>query len=275
MHGADRGSTTALVAVGAVTTLVGIAWLATITPAHAHVQASVDENNRYLKLTPMGDRVRLAYTIFLGERPGATLRRRLDRDRDGQLDDDEARAYGKEIAALVHPAVSVTLDGKAARIAWTTLDVGLGTPSVAAGAFSVDLVGWVCATGDSHRMVLVDTVELEKPGETEVRLEDAPGVIFGVRSIGGKAFDTLETKWTGAGGPLTTGLDLAYSVDGAAARPADGRCGDAGAENTNAPRYWLWGVGILVVAVVAALGGRHLRKHRSRSRPADHRNVNG
>jgi hypothetical protein len=246
-----------LAAVVTVTTLVS---LSAITPARAHVQAAVDENNRYLKLTPMGDRVRLAYTIFLGERPGATLRKRIDRNRDGQLDDAEAAAYGKEIAALVHPAVSVTLDGKAAKIAWTTLDVGLGTPSVAAGAFSVDLVGWVCATGDSHRMVLVDTVALEKPGETEVRLEDGPGVHFGERTIGGNAFDGLETKWTGAGGPLTTGLDVAYAVDGAAPRPADGRCGSdaADSENANAPRYWLWGVGVAIVALLAAVGGAKL-----------------
>ncbi|HUQ04181.1 MAG TPA: hypothetical protein VM261_16895 [Kofleriaceae bacterium] len=252
-----------------VTTLLTVAWLAAITPARAHVQASVDENNRYLKLTPMGDRVRLAYTIFVGERPGATLRKRLDRDRDGQLDDAEASAYGKEIAALVHPAVSVTLDGKPAKIAWTTLDVGLGTPSVAAGSFSVDLVGWVCATGDSHRMVLVDTVELEKPGETEVRLEDGPGVHFGVRSIGGTAFDALDTKWTGAGGPLTLGLDVAYAVDGAAPRPADGRCSGAaaGSESSNAPRYWLWGVAFAVVALVAAAGRALLGKNQ--------RKVNG
>ena len=265
MHGADRGSTTALSAVVALTVsaVSAIASLGAFAPAAAHVQASVDENNRYLKLTPMGDRVRLAYTVFLGERPGATLRRRLDRDHDGEIDDREAAAYGKEIASLVHPAVSVTLDGRPAKIAWTTLDVGLGTPSVTAGSFSVDLVGWVCTGGDAHRLVLHDTVELEKPGETEVRLEDGPGVHVGDRSIGGKAFDGLDTKWTGAGGPLTSGLDVAWTVDDAAPRPADGRCsGSPGSENANAPRrWWLWGAGFVVV-VVAAAGGALLAHHR-------------
>jgi hypothetical protein len=254
MHGADRGSTTAFARVAGLTFAIGT--LAPSTTAHAHVQASVDENNRYLKVTPMGDRVRLAYTVFLGERPGAALRKRIDRNRDGQLDDAEAAAYGKEIAALVHPAVHVTLDEKPATIAWTTLDVGLGTPSVAAGAFSVDLVGWVCAAGDAHRMVLVDTVELDKPGETEVRLEDGPGVRFGARSVGGKTFDGLETNWTGAGGPLVTGLDVAWTADAAAPRPADGRCREGryggGAENTDAPRYWLWGVVVAVLALAGA-----------------------
>lgn len=272
MRVADRGSTTAFRAVAAftfaaagaivVTSLVGA------RAADAHVAPSVEENNRYLKLTPMGDRVRLAYTIFLGERPGAALRRRLDRDRDGQLDDAEAAAYGKEMAALVHPRVTVTLDDRPAQIAWTTLDVGLGTPSVAAGAFSVDLVGWVCAAGDAHRLVLHDTVELDRPGETEVRLEDGPGVRFGARSLGGTPMDALEQKWTGAGGPLVLGLDVAWTVDENATRPADGRCrGGGAAENDDAPRYWLWGAAFVVLALVAAAGGRLLLR--------GHRKVNG
>src|SRR6185369_12131192 len=35
--------------------------------AAAHVAPSVGDNNRYLKLTPLGDRVRLAYTVFYGD----------------------------------------------------------------------------------------------------------------------------------------------------------------------------------------------------------------
>jgi hypothetical protein len=212
--------------------------------------------------------------VFLGERPGATLRKRIDRNRDGQLDDREADAYGQEIAALVHPAVSVTIDDRPQMIAWTTLDVGLGTPSVAAGAFSVDLVGWVCAAGDAHRLVLRDTVELDKPGETEIRLDDAPGVRFGARAVGGTSFDGLETKWTGAGGPLVTGLDVAWTVDGAAARPADGRCGAPG--DANAPgRGWRWGVGFAVVAIIAAAGGALLVSQRPGRGRSTQRNVNG
>ena len=43
-----------------------------------HVAPSVDDNNRYLKVTPLGDGVRLAYTVFFGEIPG---RRRAPHDR--------------------------------------------------------------------------------------------------------------------------------------------------------------------------------------------------
>lgn len=231
---------TALVAIGARAAV-----------AHAHVEAAVDENNRYLKLTPMGDRVRIAYTIFIGHRPGEVLRRRLDRNRDGQIDDSEAAAYGEETAGRVRPAVTVTLDGRPAPIAWTTVDVGLGTPSVTGGSFSIDLVGWLCTGGPAHRLVLRDTVALDKPGETEIRIEQDPGVLIGARRLGGRALDSLDMKWTGADGPLTSdGLELAWQVDGAAARPADGRCHGS----NNAPRPW-WRRGVGVVAFVVALLG--------------------
>ena len=38
-----------------------------VTLLSAHVAPSVDDNNRYLKVTPQADGVRLAYTGFFGE----------------------------------------------------------------------------------------------------------------------------------------------------------------------------------------------------------------
>jgi hypothetical protein len=242
-----------------LTALVAITRLAAV--AEAHVEAAVDENNRYLKLTPMGDRVRIAYTIFIGQRPGQVLRRRLDRDRDGQIDEAEAAAYGEDTAGRVRPAVLATLDGRPAPIAWTTVDVGLGTPSVTGGSFSIDLVGWLCTGGAAHQLVLRDTVALDHPGESEIRIEAAPGVTVGARRIGGRAFDGLETKWTGADGPLTTdGLELAWRVDGAAARPADGRC-RAETTTSRGKRLGIWLLGA-VVLLAGAGALRYLRGQR-------------
>ena len=45
----------------------------TVASAAAHVSPSVDDNNRFLKLTPLGDRVRLAYTVLFGDNPGRAL----------------------------------------------------------------------------------------------------------------------------------------------------------------------------------------------------------
>jgi hypothetical protein len=40
--------------------LVMVVAAVTVAPALAHVAPSVDDNNRYLKVTPQSDRVRLA-----------------------------------------------------------------------------------------------------------------------------------------------------------------------------------------------------------------------
>src|SRR6476659_5617187 len=79
--------------------------------AAAHVAPSVDDNNRYLKLTPLGDRVRLAYTVFYGEVPGAAMRQQLDANRDGTIDDAESSAFGEKLAAEVAASIDVTVDG--------------------------------------------------------------------------------------------------------------------------------------------------------------------
>src|SRR5580765_7320368 len=98
-------------------------WVLAITLAAryavAHVAPSMDDNNRYLKLTPLGDRVRLAYTVYLGEVPGAAARREFDADRDGAISDPEAQAFGARLAEQVRPALAITVDGAAAPLAWT------------------------------------------------------------------------------------------------------------------------------------------------------------
>ena len=86
---------TAVWAVG----LAGLAWPA---PAAAHVAPSVGDNNRYLKLTPMGDRVRLSYTVFYGEIPGAGMRGAIDANHDGTIDRAERAAWRDKQRAFYH-----------------------------------------------------------------------------------------------------------------------------------------------------------------------------
>src|SRR5690606_13336387 len=79
-------------------------------PAHAHVAPSEDTNNRYVKLTPMADRVRIAYTILIGHAPGRLTRPSLDRDRDGAISDAEADTWARDLAARVLADLDLTLD---------------------------------------------------------------------------------------------------------------------------------------------------------------------
>jgi len=144
----------------------------------AHVAPSIDDNNRYLKLTPLGDRVRLAYVVFFGEVPGAQARPSIDADRDGAISDAEAQAFGARLAREIAAALDISIDGAPRRLAWTTVSVGMGSARVAAGAFSVDLVAYLClpTARGRHEVRLFDQFRLPHPGETEVRVEDGPGV---------------------------------------------------------------------------------------------------
>jgi hypothetical protein len=215
----------------------------------SHVAPSVDDNNRYLKLTPLGDRVRLAYTVFFGEVPGARMRPTLDRDRDGTVDETEAQAYGRTLGSEVASSLEVSVDGTTQLVAWSQIAVGMGSPSVAAGSFSVDLIGYLClpSARGKHRIQLRDRFRLPRPGETEVRIEDSPGIKVEYARIGSLADPALDFKMVGPGGPLADdGLDLAFEAGDRAQVGGDG-CRAVAASSGGGSRGW-WIAGVIAVA---------------------------
>jgi hypothetical protein len=208
--------------------LLGSVVLATV--AQAHVAPSVDDNNRYLKVTPLGDRVRLAYTVFFGEVPGRALRETIDTNKDGAISDDEANAFGAKIAADVAPALDITVDGVERPVAWNQVVVGMGTPAASGGAFSVDLVAWLClpAPGGHHAVELRDHFRIPRAGETELRVDDSPGVKIEHARVGHAEIPEMIYKMVGPGGPLSDdGLDLAFTADDRAPIPSDHACAAA------------------------------------------------
>ena len=220
-----------------------------VTLLSAHVAPSVDDNNRYLKLTPLGDRVRIAYTVFFGEIPGASERRGIDANRDGRIDDAEAHAFGEKLAGQVASALELDVDGARQPVRWTTIDVGMGTPDVAAGSFSVDLVAYPClpAARGRHRLVLRDKLQLTNPGETEVKVEDSPGVTIDHARVGAADDPSYDYKFVGGGGPLgDEGLDLQFDAGPRAQVTADNVC--VGPTKGGASRLpWLLAGGAVVV----------------------------
>src|SRR5438477_5338231 len=132
--------------------LVAAITLAVASAARAHVAPSVDDNNRYLKLTPMGDRVRLAYTVFFGEIPGAEARRSIDANHDGTITEAEAQVFGTRVSTDVAGALDLDVDGTQQRVVWADVVVGMGTQRTAAGAFAIDLIAYIClpARGKHH-----------------------------------------------------------------------------------------------------------------------------
>jgi hypothetical protein len=242
----------------------------------AHVAPSVDDNNRYLKLTPLGDRVRLAYVVFYGEVPGARLRPSIDTNRDGSIGDAEAQAFGAKLGGELAAALEVSVDGAPQRLAWTTISVGMGTARVAAGSFSVDLVTWLCIAGPPglpgrgrHEVRLVDRFAVPRPGETEVKIEDSPGVRIDRAKIGDLADPSGSFRFAGPGGPLSDrGLELAFTAGDQALVPTDGACGAAASAARRGPPVGAiaGAAGALGCALAgAAILVRRLRRRRRHS----------
>ena len=193
-------------------------------PTFAHVAPSDRENNRYVLVAPLGDRVRLAYTVYMGQEPGRRARARMDADHDGRLDDREARAFGDELAAQVAPRLSLEVDGRPVAVQWQEVDVGLGQPVADAGAFAVDLVAWICLERPrerlAHRVRLRDGFHLPDPGETELRAEESPGVRITHSRLGPIRSSEVRLDYRWMGGPglaETDGYRLEFTVDPALA----------------------------------------------------------
>jgi len=240
---------TAVWAVG----LAGLAWPA---PAAAHVAPSVGDNNRYLKLTPLGDRVRLAYTIFYGEIPGGELRRTIDANHDGAIDDAESQAFGSRVARELAAALDVTVDGARQPIAWTQVVVGMGTAQTAGGTFSIDLVAAICVAPPrgAHAIELRDRFSLSRPGETEIRFEDSPGVTVDRSRVGDDTEPGFDYKIIGPTPVLADpgpagGIALAFTAGPRAAVAADLVC--ARPASPGAPIGVIVGAAAALAAVVA------------------------
>ncbi len=161
------------------TLIVFAAAAALAGPAAAHRAPSPTENNRYARITLLPDGARIAYTVFFGDRPGQQERRRMDTNRDGIIDDGEAGRFSAAILADIAPWIEVEVDGKRSEARWRVVDLGLGTPTTNAGPFSLDLqilAPYPDPRAAEHTVWLEDRWPVPTPGETEVRVEESPGV---------------------------------------------------------------------------------------------------
>jgi hypothetical protein len=237
--------------IAVLASVLGIALASNV--ASAHVAPSVDDNNRYLKIAPLGDRVRLAYTVFYGEIPGASMRPKLDADHNGTISDAEAKAFGKDLGDQVQATLELEIDGQTVPVTWTTVDVGLGTPDVNAGSFSVDLVAYAClpTARGQHHIVVRDRFRIPHPGETEAKVDDTPGVTIDRARVGQIDDARHDFLFPGPGGPLEDdGLDVTFTAGDRAPVSADGKC--TGTPSTRSRTPFLIGL-VLVAGAVGAL----------------------
>ena len=212
--------------------------------------------------------MRLAYTLYFGEVPGARSRRTMDADHDGMLSDHEAATFGHRVADEVAGAIAVSVDGKSAPFAWSAVDVGLGMPTVHAGSFSVDLVAWLClpkARG-THSLRITDRFALPNAGETELRVEDSVGVHLDREHLGDDAVTGEAVTFRGAGGPLTDeGWTIEFTAGADASVLTDGRC-DGDEATTSPHRWWLLASGGAIVVVAFGAFGLASRRQPKRKK---------
>ena len=221
--------------------------------ATAHVGPSKDDNNRYLKLTPQRDRVRLAYTVFFGEVPGARMRPAIDTDRDGVISEREAQAFGDKLADEVAASLDLNLDNTQHEVVWDQIVVGMGSPQVRGGAFSVDLVALLCVgPGTTHELLLRDRFKLLSPGETEVKIEDTHGITNRIVKLGSTTDHVI--KFVGPGGPLADdGVHLTFDVTDQAAAASSACAAVVRKDPTRVPATLVICVAALIAFALAAI----------------------
>jgi hypothetical protein len=226
-------------------------------PAGAHVAASVDDNNRYLKLTFLGDRVRLAYTVFFGEVPGRQMRPGIDRNRDGQLDPEETDVLAARLATEVAGQLALSIDGKSVAVRFAQRSFGTMTRSIQGGAFSVDLIATICmAPAPRHQLALRDRFAVPRPGETEVRLEDGPGIRVLNATIGDASISEALFRFAGAvpalGEPgLRVEVAMAPDAPGMRGGTCAAEAGEGGrAGGTSGAVRWALPLAIALLALV-------------------------
>ena len=263
--------------VAAALVLAPVMVAATGGAAGAHVAPSERDNNRYLTVAPLGDRVRLAYTVFLGQIPGHALRRTMDKDGDGVVSDGEAQRWGDQLAAQVAARLELTVDGARTQVRWDEVDVSLNDPSVTGGAFAVDMVAWACFKRPhaqlQHRVQLYDRFRIPTPGESQITVEDSPGVRivhsqFGSET-GADAHPRMMFRWRGGPGPAgTDGYLMDLVTDPGAATFLGGPCPAGHDDALASPRStgsshllrWLSVAAIALLVLLAAAWVRRSRK---------------
>jgi len=238
--------------------------LAWASPVAAHVAPSEQDNNRYLKVTPQADRLRISYTVFFGSVPGAKLRPTIDANRDKSIDEAEARAFGDKIAAELAASLDVVVDGKARKLAWETVAVGMGSQSIFDGAFSVDLIAYLCfdVRGGDHAFQIHDRYKVTNPGETEVRVEDVPDIKLTKVKLGVLVEAALhEFRIVGPATPMMDdGLDVALTAGPRA--PVSGACKGAQAAASKGPSPAII-IAIVVLGIAVGVAGSIVMRRRA------------
>ena len=242
----------------------------------AHVAPSVDDNNRYLKLTPARRPrpARVHRVLRRGPRrpdrarrstPTATARSAIA----------EAQAFGDRLGGEVAAALDVAVDGVQQRIAWTTV---VGRPGLDARRGRRVLgrprrVPLPPGGARAPRGPAARSVPRAPPRRDRGPGRGRPGRLDRARADRRPTATRATTyRFVGPGGPLSDdGLDLAFTASEQAVVAPDATCraAAAGGRAGRGPAGLIAGAAAAgVAAALAAAGVTVVRRRRRRRDPA-------
>jgi len=144
--------------------------LATPGPALAHPLGSFTVN-RYSRIEPAGDGVRISYVLDLAEIPTFQEQARIDADRDGQVTDVERDRYAEARAEELRRNLHLTIDGAPVDVRLLGQSVsfppgqgGLATLRLEANLIASLASGATTTAGDGARAIQVTYRDDNDPG---------------------------------------------------------------------------------------------------------------
>lgn len=157
-------------------TLILVAAALARRPAEAHPNHGPSGGERYLKMAAEPREVRLVYGLTITARFARTIRSRFDQDRDGLVDEQEGRRFGRELLERLERGVTATVDGTPLELEWEApVTIRLAGP-VGSGPLAVEVTSRPEMSPGVHLVTLRDRVEFEGIYRTTANITAAPEV---------------------------------------------------------------------------------------------------
>jgi hypothetical protein len=175
-----------------------VTWTGT---AAAHPEVSPQLVNRYLSLIVVGDRVEFFVTLLYGALPAAEVRKGLDRNHDGRLDDAEQTQGRQQWQRRAGELATVRLDGTPLPLGEAGADLQLG-PDTSAGPapLVVELYGSRPLPDGTHELRIEPGWDPPRLGETELVIDLAAGwELVSSRRAGGPPEQLTRYRLDGPG----------------------------------------------------------------------------
>ena len=126
---------------------------ADVVDSHPNHGPSLGE--RYFKLDVREDSVRVVYGLTYSARHGDGVRRDADKNRDGQIDETEARGLGEVYRQKVSSDVTLSIGGQPKQLTWSQPYLGQVAGPIGPGIVTIELTA-EAELGTGAQVILLD-----------------------------------------------------------------------------------------------------------------------